>query len=545
MHVTADEFSFGPFCLVRQQRVLLEDGEPVHLGSRAIDILVVLLERAGEVVRKDELLARVWPTTAVGETNLRVHIAALRKALRDGESGRRYITNVPLQGYCFVGPVTRGASAPPTAGATRSSSHPRGLPHPSPRLVGRDDVVAAVVGQLPVRRFVSLVGTGGVGKTSVALAVAHRLTDHYEEGIHFVDFATMAPEARIPGLLAAVVGLRVDASSTNDALEHVRDKRALLVLDSCELAVDVAAAVAAELVERCPALDVLTTSREPLRAEGENVYRIGPLTLPPSKQLLTAEVARRHSAVELFVDLAIAALDSFVLSDANVQAVVEICRRLDGIPLAIQLAAAQVPVFGLRELAARLDDRFTILATGRRTAPPRHQTLRATLDWSYETLAPPERTLLHRLAVFRGAFTLDCAIAVVTDEDGLSVAGFLQALGTLAAKSLLVVDPGAEQTLYRLLETMRQYAWEKLDANERGRICRRYAERRLLLVKTGEERATGTLETFTPALARSIREGRPGSEEVHVYPAGSFDRVTSEDVRVLGVEREVLIRVVG
>lgn len=468
------DFTFGPFRLSPGARTLLANGEPVRLGSRALEILLALVERRGSVVTKEDLLARVWPDTAVEEANLRVHVSALRRALG---SDRRYIANVPLQGYCFVAPVEEAAPASaPGVPAPRAE-----LPAPALRLIGRDTTVQELTELVPRRRFVTVVGAGGVGKTSVAVTVANRRATQYAFGAHFVDLAAVSG-GLVPGSVGASFGISPHAQDPfAELFVTLRDKRALVVLDNCEHVAPVLAGFAGELVKRCPGVDVLTTSREPLRSEGEHLHRLPSLAVPEVDHTPSVASAMRCSGVQLFVELASAALDSFTLTEANVGAVVEIVRRLDGIPLAIELAAAQLPAFGIHELAARLDDRFGILTKGRRTALPRHQTLRATLDASYDSLDEEARLVLGSLTVYRGVFTLDCALAVAV-EDGRDRGSALSTIAELAAKSLLVVDVRSEQARYRLLESTRAYAAEKVSPDARARHARRHAERCLELV---------------------------------------------------------------
>ncbi|MBB6251880.1 ATP-binding protein [Nitrospirillum iridis] len=486
--------TFGPFRLVPGRKVLLDGDVPLRLGSRALDILVVLAERAGQVVAKDELVANVWPDTHVDDANLRVNIAALRKALGDGRDGARYIANIPGRGYCFVAPITRleeGDHPPPLAAPPVALSVPHNLPVRLTRVVGRAAIIRALAGQLPARRFITLVGPGGIGKTTVALALAEELAPGYEHGVRFVDFApvnnaTLADATLAASVLAGALGVAID--SIADLAGILRDKRLLLVLDNCEHVVGTAAVLAEAVLRGAPGVHILATSREPLLAEGEWVQRLASLETPPVTATLDAAQAMTFSAVELFVERATASVDTFCFGDAEVPLVVEICRGLDGIPLAIELAAARLDLFGLRGLAARLNDRFALLVRGRRTALPRHQTLRAMLDWSYELLPAVERAVLHRLSVFAGGFAMESAAAVAGDA-ALNQADVLAALANLVAKSLLVSDAGGAQITYRLLEMTRAYALEKLtESGDLAQVRRRHAEcHRDLLVRAEQE----------------------------------------------------------
>jgi DNA-binding winged helix-turn-helix (wHTH) protein len=391
-----ETFVFGSFRLIPAQRMLLDDGKPLSLGSRAFDILLALVESAAETIPNEKLIARTWPDTVVAEGALRVHVAALRRALGDGREGRRYVANNPGRGYTFVAPVTREQACPdpaPAEGAVVNN-----LPAPITRIVGRDDTIAGLATQLGRRRFLTIVGPGGIGKTTVAVAVADIVRASYKDGAWFVGLASLAD----PDLVRSALGtaLRIPPSGADPLrglAAWLRDKTTLIVLDSCEHVIDPTAALAEAVLRAAPAVSILTTSREPLRAEGESLHRLAALELPADSVDLAAGDALHYSAVQLFNERAMAVVDGFVLADADVSAVLEICRRLDGIPLALELAAARVDVFGVHDLAAHLNDRFWLLTSGRRTALPRHQTLGAALDWSYQLLPEEERAVLRRL----------------------------------------------------------------------------------------------------------------------------------------------------
>ena len=467
-------FAFGSFRLVPAQRVLLEDGKPLRVGSRALHILITLVEHAGETISKEQLIAHTWPKTVVDDGALRVHVAALRKALRDGRAGKRYVANNPGRGDAFVAPVTRehalSATAPPNGAAQGNNP-----PAPLTRIVGRDDVIAALATQLARRRLLTIVGPGGIGKTTVARAVADAARELYKDGVWFVELASLADADLVPSALATALGISpLGADPLPGLAAWLRDKTALIVLDSCEHVVGEAAAAAEAVLKAAPGISLLTTSREPLRAEGEALHRLAALELPSDSLDLTPGDALRYSAVQLFVERAIAAADGFALTDADVPAVLEICRRLDGIPLALELAAARVYVFGVHDLAAHLDDRFRLLTTGRRTALPRHQTLAAALDWSYQLLPEEERAVLRRLSVFAGDFPLEAAVAVAADSGPSKI---VDHLANLFGKSLVAADPRGEVAQYRLLDTTRLYAFEKLKSSgELQQVARRHAE---------------------------------------------------------------------
>ena len=469
-----DAISFGPFRLHVAQQLLLKDGKPVRLGSRSLDILAVLLERSGELVSKDELIDRVWPGIFVGEGNLRVHIATLRKTLDDGEEGSRYIVNVPGRGYRFVADIAHSeAIAAPPPIVAESIHHLPSLPG---AVVGRTGVIDSITAQIPRRRCITVVGIGGIGKTRVAMSVAENLMQAYKNSVHFVDLAPLADPQLVPGTLASEVGLAVTSANPLPALiAHFKDKSMLLVLDSCDHVIEAAAALTGQVLAGAPGVHILATSREPLRVEGEHVQRLTPLESPPGLDVIGAAESLKFSAVQLFVRRAAACLDDFELTDRNAPIVAEICRKLDGIPLAIEMVAARVDTFTLQELAARLDDRFSLLNRGRRTALPRHQTLRALLDWSYEFLPHIEQAVLRRLAVFPGAFTMESASAVAAGAD-VAESSVEDCIANLVSKSLVVAHVLQEKASYRLLDTTHAYALTKLtESGEYDAIARRHA----------------------------------------------------------------------
>ena len=471
--------AFNSFRFFPARRMLYEDDRPLRLGSRAIDILHVLLERAGETVTKDQLIARAWPNTVVEEGNLRVHVAALRKML-----GERHIENVVGRGYCFITPVVRGEAVPEgatTAQGTQPAeqSNPAsaktvylpqsdGLPPCATRIFGREQTVAALRQQLSERRFVTIVGTGGMGKTTAALAAAERMQTHWRQGTVFVDLAPLTRAEQVPQALAAALVMERPAAMDAAAIvAALHSHHLLLILDSCEHVLEAVSLLAEQILHGAPGVRLLATSREPLRAEGEWVHRLPALELPPEPQPgagqppLTMAQAMAYPSVQLFVERVQASAAGLALGDQEAPQIADICRRLDGIPLAIELAAARVELLGIRGLVARLDDCCYLLKGGRRTAKVRHRTLEATLDWSYALLGESERNLLHRLSVFRRRFSLEEALTIGADSrEGLEDA--MDALSSLVSKSMLatVADTGAAR--YRMLETTRSYAAAKL-----------------------------------------------------------------------------------
>jgi predicted ATPase/DNA-binding winged helix-turn-helix (wHTH) protein len=474
--MAGDVISFGPFRLFAVQRLIERAGVPVHLGGRALDILIVLTEQAGKVVSKHDLMARVWPGVTVDEGSLRVHVASLRKALGDGEAGARYVTTLSGQGYCFVGPITRENAPRPSMAQEPAPEQFRHLPTRLARMVGRDQTVQEISGLLAAERFVTIVGPGGIGKTTVAVSVGHELLAEFAGAVHFFDLGPINDPLLVPSSVASTLGLPVQSSDpTPSLIALLRNKRMLLVLDSCEHVIETAAALAERIFQDAPGVHVLATSRESLRVEGEHVHRLLPLGSPPDDVGLTAAQALGFPAVQLFVERAIASGRRFELSDADAPVVAEICRRLDGIALAIQLAAGRADAYGIQQTLLLLNDRFRLLWEGRRTALPRHQTLSATLDWSYNLLSENERLVLRGLSVFAGIFTLEAACSVAADAD-VDETQIVTALVGLVAKSLVTVSAGGTTTRYRLLDTTRAYAAGKLaEIGEVDAIKRRHA----------------------------------------------------------------------
>jgi predicted ATPase/DNA-binding winged helix-turn-helix (wHTH) protein len=465
-------FVFGPFVVIPAQRLLLENGRQVRLGSRALDILIVLLARAGEVVSKSELMAIAWPNIHVEEANLRVHIGALRKLLGDHGASARFIENVPGRGYCFVATVSGGAE--PAARPANLSSN---LVIPSTvQAIGREPVVVALRSRLPQQRLVSVVGPGGIGKTTVALAAAQAMPADYPDGIVFVDLAPVGDAALIVGVVATAAGLPSRPNLSLSGLTNgLRNQRMLIILDSCEHIIDASAALAEQMVQALPGIDVLATSREPLRAKGEWIERLPPLSLPSTTSSISPAELLTFSAVQLFVDRAASCLGGYELTAADAPLVVEICRRLDGIALAIELAAGRLDTLGVRGLAASLKDSFLTLTRGHRTALARHQTMRATLDWSFTVLPVAEQALFRRLAAFNGGFSLDAARAIGGGED-VPMSAVDEMIANLVDKSLVTVSFVRSEIHYRLLETTRDYGLERLrSSGEAPDVLRRHA----------------------------------------------------------------------
>ncbi|WP_158952054.1 ATP-binding protein [Paraburkholderia acidisoli] len=474
-------FEFGRFRLMPARQLLLDGDTRVRLGNRALVILTALVERPGELLTRQELLARGWPGTVVDESNIKVQIAALRKALGAAPARQAYLDTVVGRGYRFVAPVRtralRASEAVPVERAAVAHNLPARLAPP----IGRAGDIGSLLDKLPQTRLMTITGPGGIGKTRLALALAQSIADAACHDVWFVDLSTLGDAALVPHAVATALGLAVHSQDIATALENdlrMRVRPQLIVLDNCEHVVDAAAEMAERIVAVAPRMLVLATSREPLRAVGEHVYRLDPLGHPAQSAGLSARAALQWPAIALFAARAAEQRGDYVLSDADAPVVAEICRRLDGIALAIELAARRVDGFGARGLLRRLEDRFRVLDAGGAGGfggPERHRTLLAMLDWSHQLLPEVERTVLRRLGVFAGAFALDAAVAVVTDE-ALGAAPVVDALASLVAKSIVTADLRGESMHYRLLDTTRAYARRKLaEAGELDALARRHA----------------------------------------------------------------------
>ncbi|PTE10874.1 ATP-binding protein [Mesorhizobium helmanticense] len=476
---SGDVISFGPYRLIPAQRLLLRGEEAVDVGSRALDILIALAEATGEVVGQRQLMARAWPNVVVGEGSLRVTIAELRKVLGDGQSGGRYIANVTGRGYCFVASVDRAATQPPMS--LLPPSEPPLVPkHKLParlaRMIGRHDAVEALSTLLTSRRFVSVVGPGGMGKTTVAISIAHALLDEFDNAVYFVDLGAVTDANLVSCAVAAVLGVFVQAQDPLPGLlAFLAGRRLLLVLDNCEHVIDTAASLTERLYNDAPEVYILTTSREALRAEGEHVHLLTPLNYPTVREDLTAAEVMATPAVQLLMERAFASGYTVPLTDADAPTVAAICSRLDGIALAIELAGSRVGTYGLQGTADLLSNRFKLLWQGRRSAPPRQKTLAAMLDWSFNLLSDRDRRVLSRLSAFVGVFTLEAAQAVAADDqtDAIEVA---EAISSLIDKSLVWVAPIGGIAHHRLLDSTLAFAAEKLaQTDEANAVARQHA----------------------------------------------------------------------
>jgi predicted ATPase len=444
---------FGRWQIAPDRREALRNGVPTKLAGRAFDVLVALIEAQGKVVSKDALIQRVWPGRIVEENTLEAQVAAARRAL---ESDRDLIRTVTGRGYQFIGAVAEHAGSDSPARPLPS------LPAAPSDLFGREAALDQIRDIASAHRLVTLVGAGGVGKTRLALEAARRLAYLFPDGVALVELAPLSTADHVATAVATALGGEQGAgTATLDGIAAlIGSRRILLVLDNCEHLIDAAARLADSLLRADPLANIVATSREPLRTDGEYVYRVASLDVPPENELDPDRILR-HGAVRLFDARSAQTQGDEERALAILKA--QICRRLDGIPLAIELAAARVRVFGVKGVAARLDDRFGFLTQGGRTALPRQKTLRATLDWSHDLLSEAERVVLCRLAVFANQFSMEAARAVVASQEVADDA-VVECVANLVEKSLVCVDASGVAPIYLLLETTRAYARGKLEA---------------------------------------------------------------------------------
>ena len=550
--IANDVFLFEGFHLDRRVGGLSRQdawGEctPVPLGSRALDVLSVLVARQGELVSKDEIMSAVWPGTAVEEHNLTVQISSLRRLLDDGRTGGSCIQTVPGRGYRFICLVTRqedvqpedvqiGAVSQsllsPVRGTARRPSVARppaepvrhdNLPQLANTLIGRACDVAEIEALLSRHRLVTLVGTAGVGKTSLSLHVGADMLARFPDGVRFFELAPLKGPELVGETVAASFGLPVDGEQpAADAIAtFLRSRRELLILDNCEHVIGAVARLADALLKTCPGVFLLAISREALSVAGEHVYPVPLLDVPPKSMSLTAAEAMVHSAVHLFVERAAAALGRFLLTDETAPIIAAICRRLDGIPLAIELAAPRLKMLKPAALLARLDDQLHLLTAGSRTAVPRQQTLRGAIEWSYTLLSEAEQAMLCILGVFAGSFSLEAVAAVATGEP-VAERNVFDVLTGLVEKSLVASVAGGGESRYRLLESTRAFALEKLAADRYAALARRLSEHMTLVFERADRTWSTTpkadwlavyepdLDNLRAALGWSLRsEGNP------------------------------------
>jgi non-specific serine/threonine protein kinase len=447
------------------RRELRARGLPVPIGDRALQIIEMLVQSAGELVTKDDLIAFAWSGAVVEDNTIQVHISQIRKVLG---TDRDKLKTVWGRGYRLLGSWDiKPDSSPIEAAATQRG--PMGhqicrtiVADAAMPLIGREAPVQELQDLLSNYRIVTLTGPGGIGKTVLAAEVVRLISPAIERSVAFVELASVSDPNQVPSRVMSTLGRQLGGNqiSPKSVARAIGGDGLLLVLDNCEHVLGAAASLAETLVRSCPNATVLATSREFLRIEGEYVYHVPALEFPSVHEREAARVLG-HSAVQLLVARITALRSNFRPHGENLAAVASICRHLDGIPLALEFAANPSAALGVHQVAALLGDRFALLKGGRRTAPPRHQSLRATLDWSYELLSERERRLLRRLAIFPAPFTLEAATPVVGDADSVVADG----VASLVSKSLLILDGSASHRRWRMLETIRAYAQEKLSAS--------------------------------------------------------------------------------
>jgi predicted ATPase/DNA-binding winged helix-turn-helix (wHTH) protein len=505
LHPGTTVLCFGPFTLDLAAAQLRRDGAEVALRPKAFELLVALARRPQQLVTKEELLDTVWGRRFITEGVIKSSVSELRQALGDDPKAPRWIETVARRGYRFGAAVVDGPSmrtpAPAThtatpAAAAQAAAGPGNLPAPLTPAIGRDAELAALAALLPAQRLLTLTGPSGMGKTRLALALAWAQRTAWRDGVWFVELAALVADAAADAAGAAALRATLVQSlllhsgagaSAATLARTLQPLHLLLVLDNAEHLLAPLAPLLTLLLAQAPGVHVLVTSQEPLHIPGEQVFRLAPLTLPVTADEDTAEQLMASSAVRLFVARVAARLPGFSLGPHQRQAVAQICRELDGLPLALELAAARVPVLGVHGMAELLQaggDRLQLLNQGARTAAPRQRTLRAALTWSHGLLDERQRRVLRRLAVFRGGFSLAQAQAVCSD-DTLDRWAVLDAVQALVDKSLLgaladsagaaAFAPAAQPRLH-MLESVRAFAHEQLTlAGEANRIATRHA----------------------------------------------------------------------
>ena len=473
MNSSDQELVFGPFRLLQRARLLLRDGKPVPLNSRAFDLLTHLIAGRSELVTREELLRRVWPAGPVHDNNLAVHISSLRRVLGKGQSGQSYIATVPGQGFRFTAPVatedSRVASSP-----VDNESMAGNITPSANRLIGREAVIAEAIGAFERSRLVSLIGPSGIGKTRIAQAASLEIAPQFPHGAWLIDLAPLREPGMIPATIATTLGLPAgsDEVTPDNIVRQLRQHGLLLVLDNCEHLLDEAAALTVLLIDSCPRLRILATSIERLNLAQEQVCHVNALSLPPADRAVSAQELLGYTACELFVERARALDHSFVVTNDTAPIITEICRRLDGIPLAIELAAGRQAILGLEQIRRGLDERFRLLIGSERLVASRHMTLLGAHEWSYALLPARVQRVLARLSVCAGGFTLAAASILAHDRPN-DLAGIVDDIVMLVERSLVAVDHKDLEPRYRLLDSTRAYAARRLAEEDDERATRR------------------------------------------------------------------------
>lgn len=465
-------YDLGPFRLDADVGAFTRAGSPVMLGARAVAVLALLVEHAHHFVSKARILDTAWPGVVVEENNLPVQVRAIRRVLAQVPGAEHWIETLPRRGYRFVGPVARVDDARHDEHEAERSNLPRALTS----FVGRERDLVEIKRLLPTKRLITIVGVGGIGKTRLALQVAGEVIGAYRNGVWFVDLGSLRDPALVASNVAQVLAVpeRPEKSPSEALHAHLRALQLLLIVDNCEHLLGGCAAFVDTVLKSSTGVTIIATSREPLRADIEQIYPLQPLSLPPPNG--DFEALQRSEAAQLLSERLRQQLPDFQVTAHRAAAMAELCIRLDGIPLALELAAARARSLSIEQINARLGNRFRVLTSGSRGASPRQQTLRATLDWSYDLLGEDERIMLRRLAVFPGDFTPEAACAVAADAN-IDEFAVIDLLSQLVARSLLIAYTGADAMRYRLLETTHAYAHEKLlEAEETDELRRRHAE---------------------------------------------------------------------
>ena len=510
------DYRFGDFRLLPQEQQLLRGDAPVALTTRAFSLLMALIEAKGQLVSKDALMQRVWAGLVVEENNLAVQVGVLRKLL-----GADAIATVPGRGYRFAHALRRSDGETPTGQAGGN------LPAAVSPILGRDADLAAVRACMDRQRLVTVVGAGGIGKSRLALAAASAVRGRWRDGVWWLELSGLGEAALLASSMAQTMGLGLQGRESGPAAlaAALADREVLLVVDNCEHLLDAVAALVDTLLKGAPGVRVLATSQEPLRLEAEQQYRLNPLAVPANA---TTPDAREFGALALLVSRVRASQAGYALSDHDLPLAIDLCRRLDGLPLAIELAAARVPLLGLRTVHDRLDERFRLLTAGSRTALRRHQTLRAAIDWSHGLLDDAQRSVFMRLGVFSGGFTMGQAQALCVGGQ-LDEWFVLDQVAALVDKSLVVLEGGSPGRRYRLLESARAYALEQLAAAR--------------LTQTALRRHAQTMLDFLRRIDNANMEGELRTDEYAAQVLPELDNLRAAQAWAVSAEGDRSIAV--